>query len=380
MSSADSPPSVGTSRYGYLDSLRGVAALLVLIYHALRAYERANWPTMGWERFIIAISNDWLNFGKIGVAIFFIVSGFVIPSSLREEKRHPIMAFLISRFARLYPAYWLSILFALFAYATIADTPFSISTILANFTMLQQFFGIHNIIDVYWTLQIEIIFYGLCVALFAARALKKDSTAEIMAWVFLIIAIIFSAIRWSSGSKIPVAVPLALFLMFMGFICRGVFVDGKMGARPRAARLIVGFTVIMPIISLLAYNRDMGFGEKWYSYTFSYFFATFFTVTSLKYFRKRLNFLEWCGRVSYSVYLFHYVIILVLVHSLKNSGAQVFSPIIFTIIVAGVTLILSWLVYSFVELPFIQLGKRISAKVLTVPEKWSPAPKSATEN
>ena len=43
----------------------------------------------------------------------------------------------------------------------------------ANVTMLQQFFGIENVLGIYWTLQIELIFYALCIGLFIIGLLQK---------------------------------------------------------------------------------------------------------------------------------------------------------------------------------------------------------------
>ena len=45
--------------------------------------------------------------------------------------------------------------------------------VVANVTMLQQFFGIENVLGIYWTLQIELIFYALCVGLFIIGLLRR---------------------------------------------------------------------------------------------------------------------------------------------------------------------------------------------------------------
>ena len=54
---------------------------------------------------------DLFNAGRFGVALFFLISGFVIPFSFKEPR--PLLRFALSRFFRLYPAYWLSLMLAL---------------------------------------------------------------------------------------------------------------------------------------------------------------------------------------------------------------------------------------------------------------------------
>src|SRR5205085_11014239 len=92
------------------DHLRGIAALMVLVHHLLVVY----WTNKG----LVAhfefspISNigapaiaRWVgsfDLGAFGVALFFLISGFVIPLSF---KRHTARTFLIARALRIWPTY-----------------------------------------------------------------------------------------------------------------------------------------------------------------------------------------------------------------------------------------------------------------------------------
>lgn len=51
-----------------------------------------------------------MDLGRIGVVVFFAISGFIIPTSLNHRSLHPVRKFLISRLFRLYPLYWISII------------------------------------------------------------------------------------------------------------------------------------------------------------------------------------------------------------------------------------------------------------------------------
>lgn len=131
-----SPP-----RDGRLDALRGLAALLVLACHAAVALV----PGAG------TFTDHVFNLGHVGVVVFFLVSGMIIPQSAR----HGLRVFLIRRFFRLYPIYWVSVLLSGAA----------VPVLLVNLTMLQAFVRVPNALSVYWTLAVELLFYSSVVAL-----------------------------------------------------------------------------------------------------------------------------------------------------------------------------------------------------------------------
>jgi len=78
----------------------------------------------------------------------------------------------IRRFFRLYPAYWVSVL-ASGLLALYMLSPFSRQTLLLNLTMLQGLLGVPDVMGLYWTLRIELLFYGACVVLFSLRLLHQ---------------------------------------------------------------------------------------------------------------------------------------------------------------------------------------------------------------
>lgn len=102
-------------RNATLDSLRAIAALSVVIHHVVR---------------------DDTPIGKIGttgVYLFFLISGYCIVLSLAKLGSRPIRSFLVRRAFRLYPVYWIAVLFAV----CLSDTPIPGQVILGNLTMIQ---------------------------------------------------------------------------------------------------------------------------------------------------------------------------------------------------------------------------------------------------
>src|SRR3954451_17833952 len=94
-------------RLAFIDTLRGIAVLSVVIQHALEVIVREH-PTGAYHAIFHDAIGYYMNFGRFGVVLFFFVSGFVIPFSF-PGTASPVRDFTISRFFRLYPAYWTSI-------------------------------------------------------------------------------------------------------------------------------------------------------------------------------------------------------------------------------------------------------------------------------
>src|SRR5581483_7803388 len=79
------------SRLGWLDVLRGVAALAVVFDHV-------SYYTLQHVRELIY---QWFDPGNYGVFVFFLISGYIVPASL--ERKGSIRTFWVSRLFRLYP-------------------------------------------------------------------------------------------------------------------------------------------------------------------------------------------------------------------------------------------------------------------------------------
>ena len=150
-----------------LDSLRGIAALMVCLFHF-----------------------DVFNNGGTGVDLFFIISGFVIFMSLANSSN--IKGFWIARLIRLFPTYWLSILIAVivsrvftsYNLIPVSGTRFY----LGNILMLQPLFNTTNLLGSYWTLYVELLFYTSISFIFFTR-LHKHIELVITVCLLLLTAI-----------------------------------------------------------------------------------------------------------------------------------------------------------------------------------------------
>ena len=161
-----------------LDLVRFFAAMSVMVYHY----------TVSSANHFETLSN-FSQFGYLGVPIFFIISGYVIALSANNRSAYE---FAVSRFTRLYPAFWAGIAFTLIVTYTLTTNTYSIGQILANLTMLNDYMGFDDIDTIYWTLHKEIQFYA-CIFLLVFFNLFKHIKIWLSIW--LLITILFLAIR-----------------------------------------------------------------------------------------------------------------------------------------------------------------------------------------
>lgn len=139
------------ARVRELDVLRGLAAAAVVLFHYTVRYG----ATYGYP----APPTFRLATGFYGVEVFFCISGFVIFMTL-DRTRRP-MDFIVSRVSRLWPAYIvaIAITFAVVHVFGLAGRETTVRQALVNLTMFQELLHVPDVDQVYWSLQVELIFY-----------------------------------------------------------------------------------------------------------------------------------------------------------------------------------------------------------------------------
>lgn len=321
-----------------LDDLRGIAILTVVFYHYFFVYFKNIDIT---NSFIIEykIFNNYLNLGAYGVSLFFIVSGFVIPMSLKGKSRNTtIYNFFIRRFFRLYPTYWFSIILIsslVFLYKD--SNAYTIKQIIINFTMLQDIFRVQNIDGVFWTLLIELKFYILTGFLFYIGYLNKINIIII----FFIISMVTLILGYYDGSRsFGNTLFSYLMLMYLGTSFYYYYI-----LKINKYTLIYSILLVLLYFSinhLLQKNNEYGFRIGYSSGTI---FAIFTFIVCFNYKVKLSILTTFFGNISYSFYLLHQVIGYLIIDKLLYHLSSPISQIIaFSIIV-----ILSFLVNRYIE-------------------------------
>lgn len=295
--------TINPKRLGYLDSLRALVAISVIFYHVCKESPLSNFSLSLFDQATIFLIIDFFDLGKLAVVLFFAISGFVIPFTFKKNIKNPIRAFVISRFFRLYPAYWLSIPLGIYFFYLTPGKHVSATLVLSNLLMLQQFVGIENIIGVYWTLQIELIFYVMCAVLFKFNKLTNVKFIFTLALVLLGASFLLSLLRHSLQIGLPVGLFLALTVMLLGTVWRYYIVDNAKEARSYTLKLLMILTLLIPIISFFAYRIEAGFGTNWQKYVTSYYGAILIFILGTKYLKIENKMLTYLGAISYSLYL-----------------------------------------------------------------------------
>lgn len=154
------------ARFVFLDGLRGFAALCISSYHIWR-YEPAPYPAAQ----VVPHPVAWmLEHAWIGVQMLLVLSGFVIAYTLRDTVITPrtAIAFFARRLVRLTPPLWVTIALVLFVHTacvawgrfpSLLDEPPMVAGVLAQMTYLQDILGYPNLSAGMWTVAIEVQFY-----------------------------------------------------------------------------------------------------------------------------------------------------------------------------------------------------------------------------
>ncbi|WLW51404.1 acyltransferase family protein [Streptomyces sp. YU58] len=180
------------SRLGWLDALRGLAALVVVFDHSsytfMADFRRELMPQFNTSRY--------------GIMVFFLVSGYIIPASL--ERRGCVRTFWVGRIFRVYPL-WAAVVTVLLAVHLLGwaesrdfDGQSAVTVAVAHATMLQELLGTPNLLLILWTLSYEMAFYLLVVALFTVRLHRRSAA---IATVLAVLA----AVSVAAGVVVPVS-------------------------------------------------------------------------------------------------------------------------------------------------------------------------------
>lgn len=156
-------------RFTVVDALRGIAALSVVLHHSVDGGHISSLLVV-----LPPAVSSILRSGYLGVAVFFVLSGFVIAHSLSDL--HMTMGnlgrFALRRSLRLDPPYWAAIAltmgFGLLATVMVSDrapSTYSSGQVLAHVFYMQDILGYPPISLVFWTLCFEVQFYFVYAAL-----------------------------------------------------------------------------------------------------------------------------------------------------------------------------------------------------------------------
>ena len=174
-------PLTNRKKFEALTGLRCIAACMIFIYHN-RKYWLAHYP-----HFLIQLFNEFY----LGVAIFFVLSGFLIAynyNNVNIGSASEYFSYLLKRIGRIFPVYWL-VLTAYYLDGKFGDFNFSLFT----YSLFHGFSERHNLdaIAQAWSLTVEMTFYVF--APFMLFLINKK-----LSFVFYFLLALFG-IFWATG-------------------------------------------------------------------------------------------------------------------------------------------------------------------------------------
>lgn len=351
-----------------VDALRGLAALFVVWQHYSEAF--VSIPSIAKNgRFLADIAFS-LDFGRIGVLCFFLISGFVIPASLKPGRPHPLGVFAVRRFFRLFPAYWVALLIGVVSLPLFNGTHFSTGTIVANIAMVQTFVLQPNVWGLFWTLEVELAFYVFCVLLFSFGLLNQARALFIacvgFTFLFGVLQVWVLNAPDLSPQKALAYMPLMLAVMLIGTLCRKFYDEGmdRKTLRTLVLATLICFSVPLLIMAAAAVGRPLMASS--YRFGLSHLLGLALFLGGLGLLKRAPRAFVWIGTVSYSVYLFHPVVSYAAVYYLRSpSGAWALGGHVSIYMAASLAacLLLAAAVYYGIENPAIKLGHRLSKRL-----------------
>lgn len=278
-----------------LDAMRGIAAMLVLLYHFNFKYEPRD-PTLGQ----LPLLFGW---GHHGVSLFFAISGFVISMTL--GRMDSVSGFAWSRFSRLFPVYWAAMAITMIVVLIGNDQKLMVSpqVALANATMMHYWFDIQSVDGSYWSLSIELSFY-LVMALALHLRLLKRLELVLAGWLTLHILQVVTGIFPIWATRMMALEYIPLFAIGM---IHYRFYSGMIEWR-RAAAWHISLVAIVALsgtsVAIVAAATA----------------CLFWAMTNgwLRFMKHPL--LLWLGAISYPLYLIHQYVGYVLIDHLAAMG------------------------------------------------------------
>ena len=379
------PPPRG--RVWFAHAIRGPACLLVVFAHLFDLFPTsqavvaplaqfppvAGLPSVPWAGVVRFLGRNGIEPGAVGVLLFFLVSGFVIPFSLERSDRR---GFVVRRFFRLYPTLWICLLVTLSAlwvqaHALGTVVPYGRRAVGANGLLVAPYTRLPWIEPVLWSLAVEELFYlvagavawrawltsrwvvgGVGVALaVACFAMRGAALASPVFWlgfnatyvVFILIGVVAHCLYrrlWAVGWAVGVG--CGLYGLYLVALHNGP-------ARPVASTYGPSSVVAVMVFFGLYVVRD------------------------------RLPYSVWVDRlsaISYPLYLLHAINGYVLTRALFLATGNYYVSVTVAVLLSVAAAVL---VHHVVEVPTNNFGRRLSRRLIgraapPVSERVEPAP------
>jgi exopolysaccharide production protein ExoZ len=347
-------PRVAGKKLVGVQTARGVAALLVVIYHTTRGLSLPQY--LGH----IPFSNAF-GFGHSGVDFFFVLSGFIITYAHMADvgRSERVYRYLWRRIVRIYPIYWvvtgIGILHASFSLDVAARlAPLHL---LYSFLLLPE--SAEPVVSVAWTLRSEMLFY----LLFALAIVDRRFCRPLIIGTLLLIS--YSMIAPPTGPWTGLLVSPFNIEFLMGIATARWLVHRQIpGSAVLAAAGVIAFLVVgmMEVFGLVPLNGLPG--RLLYGGASVAILAGIVELERSGRFRVGLIGVM-MGDVSYALYLIHLAVVPLAIRSLADIGLLTVLPESITVVaLVALALVVSVMLHVWVEVPLMMSIRRHTPRAL----------------
>lgn len=354
-------PSVNRTYYPALDGLRGLAILLVVVYHN---FNFINYTFFGW----------------LGVDLFFVLSGFLITEILLQTRgtTHFLRNFYIRRALRIFPLYFFTLFIFLLLLPSLINLP-----ALAYYREHQLWLWLYaqNWLYIFkpppahalslthlWSLAVEEQFY--LVWPFVILVIRKPKTILLLTACLLAGVIALRFYLWVNKIE-----NLSYYNLFTFSRIDGICIGSMLAVLRKINPKVIAQYFTVTIFLLAALNLIFYFFNRHHQYTYPYLaiagYSTFAVLFGLLVnesvsgdnpllrllFENRL--LIFFGKISFSLYVFHWPVYLMLGPAIAE-WAQTYiygiqGHIVASLVTTGLACLLAWVSFRYFEAGFLRL-------------------------
>lgn len=350
-------------KYEYIDSLRGIAILMVIIVH-IQSYFKL--PT---TIYFPDILDRVIYNMRIGVSLFFIVSAFTLTIShaRRKTEKNATLKFFIRRFFRIAPTYYLAILIIFGSICIQIPEYFQVTRsfwFYSNFLFLNTLSPkiIGTIVPGGWSISVEFLFYILF-PLFLSK-IKNANDCIIFFTISTVVAALFhynfqTDLSFAKFEFMKLNFLYQLPVFFLGILAYFLIKDGLNSVKQSSMFLLIALLVLFNIIPMPYYML------------WSIAFMTLILVLHSKNYKILSNkILAKIGEVSFSMYIIHFFVINIFnkfyigaLIPISGFYTSLLNFILLYIIVTLISFALANITYKVIEIPGQNLGRKLIKKI-----------------
>ena len=354
----------------FANQLRGLAAISVMLSHYGGVFVLMNslvaWITstpelhIGSPSILLLTRWNYLNLGSFGVAVFFLISGFVIPFSLRSQSSG---SFLVARAFRIFPTFWAALCVEWLVVHTISvftgrPMAYGPATYVQNAFLLDTITGSGFVDLVNWTLAIEVKFYIVAAVLRSAVQQGRLLPFFVLSPCAIVVAAMQShgLLRLSSSLAVE---PMYITYMFIGTI---FYYHLTGSVRPTSA--IVTMVALGAVFVCAWWLGPIGAQVKTVAPNYLYAFVVFGVCYLLRDMFRPVRVLDFLADVTFPFYLTHSIVGYSLMSILMHGTGASYAVALPTAVLSA--LLLATVLHRTIERPTIAMGRRVATSFRTV--------------